>query len=108
MILFGSVSLLILLFPIHDFLVALGSPNLNGYGGVDYRLFMDAATALASGRPRTSNHYQFAGSYPISAGDILYPAGRSGPVRSIHPPAGVALVARSGRGVGILPNPTAA
>jgi hypothetical protein len=71
-ILFGPVSLLILLFPIHDFLVALGSPNLNGYGGVDYRLYMDTATRWLQGGPYF-NPYQLAGSYPISAGDILYP-----------------------------------
>ena len=40
--------------------------------GVDYRLYMDAATTWLHGGPYFQP-YQLAGPYPISAGDILYP-----------------------------------
>ena len=40
--------------------------------GVDYRLYMDAATSWSHGGP-FFQPYQLAGPYPISAGDILYP-----------------------------------
>ncbi|MFI5269358.1 MAG: hypothetical protein ACHQ7M_18435, partial [Chloroflexota bacterium] len=42
------------------------------YGGVDYRLYMDATTRWLHGGPYF-NPYQLAGPYQISAGDILYP-----------------------------------
>jgi len=71
-IIFGAVSLLILLLPLRDFIDALALPNLNGYGGVDYRLYMDAATRWLQGGSYFEP-YQLAGPYQISAGDILYP-----------------------------------
>jgi hypothetical protein len=71
-IIFGAVSLLILALPLHDFITALGIPNLNGYGGVDYRLYMDTATRWLAGGGYFQP-YQLAGPYPISPGDILYP-----------------------------------
>lgn len=61
-----------LLLPLHDLFVALGTPNLNGYGGVDYRLYMDTATRWLHGGTYFQP-YQLAGPYQISAGDILYP-----------------------------------
>ncbi|HLY13792.1 MAG TPA: hypothetical protein VKR24_05540, partial [Candidatus Limnocylindrales bacterium] len=69
---FGAVSLVILLLPLRDFLNALALPNLNGYGGVDYRLYMDATTRWLHGGSYF-DAYQLAGPYQISAGDILYP-----------------------------------
>lgn len=71
-IVFGLVSLLILVLPLRDFLDALALPNLNGYGGVDYRLYMDATTRWLHGGSYFEA-YQLAGPYQISAGDILYP-----------------------------------
>ncbi len=71
-LIFGLASLVLLAFPLHDFLVALGIPDLNGYGGVDYRLYMDTTTRWLNGGPYF-NPYQLAGPYPISPGDILYP-----------------------------------
>jgi hypothetical protein len=50
-IVFGAASLVILLLPLHDFVTALAIPNLNGYGGVDYRLYVDAATRWLQGGP---------------------------------------------------------
>ena len=40
--------------------------------GVDYRLYVDTATAWLKGGPYFQP-YQLAGPYPITAGDILYP-----------------------------------
>ena len=71
-IIFGVVSLVILLLPLGDFINALALPNLNGYGGVDYRLYMDATTRWLHGGSYFEA-YQLAGPYQISAGDILYP-----------------------------------
>jgi hypothetical protein len=71
-IIFGAVSLFILVLPVHDFITALAIPHLNGYGGVDYRLYLDTATRWLSGGAYFQP-YQLAGPYQISAGDILYP-----------------------------------
>ncbi len=71
-VVFGVVSLVLLLLPLHDLIVALASPDLNGYGGVDYRLYMDTATRWLHGGPYFQP-YQLAAPYQISAGDILYP-----------------------------------
>ena len=54
------------------FLQFLARPDLNGYGGVDYRLYMDATQHWLGGGA-FYQPYQLAGPYPISAGDILYP-----------------------------------
>jgi hypothetical protein len=69
---FGVASLILLILPLHDFVAALGTPDLNGYGGVDYRLYIDAARSWLHGGP-FFQPYQLAGPYQISAGDILYP-----------------------------------
>ena len=71
-VVFGLASLILLALPVHDLLAALGTPDLNGYGGVDYRLYIDSATRWLSGGPYFEP-YQLAGPYQISAGDILYP-----------------------------------
>jgi hypothetical protein len=71
-IVFGAVGLVILLLPLRDFIDALTLPNLDGYGGVDYRLYMDATMRWLHGGSYFEA-YQLAGPYQISAGDILYP-----------------------------------
>jgi hypothetical protein len=53
-------------------LEALSRPNVNGFGGVDYRLYMDATQRWLDGGP-FYQPYQLLGPYPITAGDILYP-----------------------------------
>ena len=68
-ILFALVSVVILLVPIRDLLST--GPNLGGYAGVDYRLYMDATTRWLNGG-QFYEAYQ-AAPYVISAGDILYP-----------------------------------
>lgn len=52
--------------------VAANSATLRGQIGVDYRLYVNAATSWIHGGP-FYQRYQLAGPYPISAGDILYP-----------------------------------
>ena len=52
--------------------VAANSATLRTQIGVDYHLYMDAATRWLQGRPYFQA-YQISGPYPISAGDILYP-----------------------------------
>jgi hypothetical protein len=52
--------------------VAANSATLRSQVGVDYRLYMDAATRWLHGGP-FYQFYQLAGPYQISAGDILYP-----------------------------------
>ena len=68
--LFATVSALLLLFPIHDLLVA--GPNIGGYGGVDYRLYVEATTRWIHGGPFFEPS-QLAGPYTVAPGDILYP-----------------------------------
>ncbi len=64
---------LLLVFVVADALDAsLNWATLRGQGGVDYQLYMSAATAWLHGGP-FFEPYQLAGPYQISAGDILYP-----------------------------------
>jgi hypothetical protein len=57
--------------PIIDFLKAAANPNVNGYGGIDYSLYMEATRRWLAGGS-FYEAYQLAGPYPISMGDILY------------------------------------
>jgi hypothetical protein len=64
---------LLILFLVVDALDAsANSATLGVQGGVDYQLYMGAATAWLHGG-RFFEPYQLAGPYQISAGDILYP-----------------------------------
>lgn len=65
-------AMLILATQVPSLIEAFGRPNVNGYGGVDYRLYMDATQRWLAGGP-FYQPYQLAGPYAISAGDILYP-----------------------------------
>jgi len=47
-------------------------PNFNGYGAVDYNLYMGVAMRWLDGGPYFQP-YQLAGPYSIQAGDVLYP-----------------------------------
>ena len=66
------VALGILVFPVADLLRAAGKPDFNGYGGIDYSLYMDATRRWLAGGG-FFQPYQLAGPYPIQMGDILYP-----------------------------------
>jgi hypothetical protein len=66
------VSLAILVFPIADLLRAAAKPNFNGYGGIDYTLYMDATRRWLDGGT-FFQPYQLAGPYPLQMGDVLYP-----------------------------------
>ena len=66
------VALGILVFPIADLLIAAAKPNFNGYGGIDYALYMDATRRWLDGGS-FFQPYQLAGPYPIQMGDVLYP-----------------------------------
>ena len=66
------VSLVILVFPIADLLRAAAKPDFNGYGGIDYALYMDATRRWLDGGSYF-HPYQLAGPYPIQMGDVLYP-----------------------------------
>lgn len=66
------VALGILVFPIVDLLRAAGKPNFNGYGGIDYDLYMNATRRWLDGGT-FFQPYQLAGPYPIQMGDVLYP-----------------------------------
>ena len=68
----GVVAGLILASQIPSLLEAFGRPSVNGYGGVDYRLYLDATRRWLDGGP-FYQPYQIAGPYPITPGDILYP-----------------------------------
>jgi hypothetical protein len=65
------VSLGILVFPIADFINAAMKPNFNGYGGIDYTLYMDATRRWLAGGSYFEP-YQLAGPYAIQMGDVLY------------------------------------
>ena len=65
------ISLVILAFPIVDFVSAAMKPNFNGYGGIDYTLYMDATRRWLAGGS-FYEPYQLAGPYPIQMGDVLY------------------------------------
>ena len=67
-----AAGLVILLLIVDVLDVVANSATLRGQLGVDYRLYMDAATRWLNGGP-FFNPYQLSGPYPISAGDILYP-----------------------------------
>jgi hypothetical protein len=66
------VSLAILVFPIADLLRAAAKPNFNGYGGIDYTLYMDATRRWLDGGT-FFQPYQLAGPYQLQMGDVLYP-----------------------------------
>ena len=62
----------ILLAQVPALLRVAATPDLNGYAGIDYRLYMDATRDwLATGQFYAP--YQLAGPYPVLFGDILYP-----------------------------------
>ncbi len=66
------VALGILVFPLVDLVTAAAKPNFNGYGGIDYTLYMDATRRWLDGGA-FFQPYQLAGPYPIQMGDVLYP-----------------------------------
>lgn len=66
------VTAVILAFPIVDLARAALKPNFNGYGGIDYTLYMEATQRWLAGGP-FYEPYQLAGPYPIQMGDVLYP-----------------------------------
>lgn len=66
------VSIIILMFPIVDLALAALKPNFNGYGGIDYTLYMEATQRWLAGGP-FYEPYQLSGPYPIQMGDVLYP-----------------------------------
>lgn len=70
--LFAVITLVILATQVPSLIDAFGRPNVNGYGGIDYRLYMDATARWLAGGP-FYEPYQLAGPYTITAGDILYP-----------------------------------
>jgi hypothetical protein len=65
------VSLVIVVFPIVDLVRAAMKPNFNGYGGIDYTLYMEATRRWLAGGS-FFEPYQLAGPYPIQMGDVLY------------------------------------
>ena len=71
-ILCAVVAVVLLAIQVPNVVEAFSRPNVNGYGGVDYRLYMDATQRWLEGGP-FYEPYQLAGPYPITAGDILYP-----------------------------------
>lgn len=66
-----AVTAFIAALPVIDFIKAAAHPNVNGYGGIDYSLYMEATRRWLAGGP-FFEPYQLAGPYPISMGDILY------------------------------------
>ena len=62
----------ILAFPIVDLARAALKPNFNGYGGIDYTLYMDATRRWLAGGSFYAP-YQLVSPYPIQMGDVLYP-----------------------------------
>lgn len=66
-----GVAAIIAAFPLIDFVRAAAHPNVNGYGGIDYSLYMETTRRWLSGGPYFEP-YQLAGPYPISMGDVLY------------------------------------
>lgn len=69
---FALLSVVILASQAPVLLEAFGRPNVNGYAGVDYRLYMEASHRWLAGGP-FYEQYQLVGPYPITPGDILYP-----------------------------------
>lgn len=66
------VAVGIVLFPIADVLNAAAKPNFNGYGAIDFDLYMNATRRWLAGGGFFES-YQLAGPYPIRMGDVLYP-----------------------------------
>lgn len=66
------VAIGILVFPVVDLLRAAAKPEFNGYGAIDYTLYMDATRRWLAGGP-FFEPYQLAGPYPVRMGDVLYP-----------------------------------
>ena len=66
------VAVAILLLPTIDLLNAAAKPAFNGYGGIDYALYMDATRRWLAGGS-FFEPYQLAGPYAIQMGDVLYP-----------------------------------
>jgi hypothetical protein len=66
------VALGILLFPLADLLNAAAKVNFNGYGGIDYDLYLGAARRWLAGG-QFFEPYQLDGAYAIRMGDVLYP-----------------------------------
>ena len=66
------VAIGILLLPIADLLNAAAKPNFNGYGAIDFDLYLNATRRWLAGGP-FFEPYQLAGPYPIRMGDVLYP-----------------------------------
>ncbi len=68
----AAVAVVAMLLVVDVLDVVANSSTLRSQVGVDYRLYMDAATSWLNGGPFFQS-YQLAGPYPISAGDVLYP-----------------------------------
>ena len=68
----AAVTAVIVAFPIVDLARAALKPNFNGYGGIDYTLYMDATRRWLGGGP-FYQPYQLSAPYPIQMGDVLYP-----------------------------------
>ncbi len=68
----GAAVLIIVFVAVDLADVAANSATIRGQVGVDYRLYMNAATGWLHGGS-FYQPYQLTGPYPISAGDILYP-----------------------------------
>ena len=70
--LFAILSILILASQIPMLVQAFGTADVNGHGGADYRLYMDATQRWLHGGP-FYQPYQLVGPYQITHGDVLYP-----------------------------------
>jgi hypothetical protein len=68
----ATVAILLLATQIPSLAEAFSRPGVNGYGGIDYRLYMDATQRWLDGGP-FYQPYQLQGPYTITPGDILYP-----------------------------------
>jgi hypothetical protein len=68
----AAVTAGILVFPVVDVVRAALRPQFNGYGAIDYTLYMEATTRWLAGGS-FYEPYQLAGPYPLQMGDILYP-----------------------------------
>src|SRR5688500_15477068 len=62
----------IALFPLAEFLNAAAKPNFNGYGAIDFDLYLNATRRWLAGGSYFEP-YQLAGPYAIRMGDVLYP-----------------------------------